>query len=50
LFVSNAFLDQKMAGMGMDVGTLVGWRDAGLVDGTYVHGNNIYNHVNRNNK
>jgi len=32
------FLDQTVAGMGMDTGTLV---DAGLVDGTYVHENNI---------
>ena len=27
--------------MGMDTGTLVGRRDAGLVDGTYVNENNI---------
>ena len=27
----------------MDTGTLVGRRDAGLVDGTYVHENNIQN-------
>ncbi len=27
--------------MGMDTGTLVDRRDAGLVDGTYVHENNI---------
>jgi hypothetical protein len=35
------FLDQTVAEMGMDTGTLVGRRDAGLVDGTYVHENNI---------
>ena len=34
------FLDQTVAGMGMDTETLVG-RDAGLVDGTYVNENNI---------
>ncbi len=31
--------------MGMDTGTLVGRRDGGLVDGTYVHENNIYKNM-----
>ena len=40
LLFRNAFLDQTVAEMGMDTGTLVGRRDGGLVDGTYVHENN----------
>jgi hypothetical protein len=49
LLFRNAFLDQTVAEMGMDTGTLVGRRDGGLVDGTYVHENNTLNQVNRYN-
>ena len=40
-FIQFCFLDQTVAGMGMNTGTLVGRRDAGLVDGTYVNESNI---------
>ncbi len=41
LLFRNAFLAQTVAEIDMYTGTLVGRRDGGLVDGTYVHENNI---------